>query len=79
MDRKAKRNTMRVFDMTGAALLQPKPEPRHWNPFWYLWMGWQHFAYFFAPPDQCVYCWVLRLFIIGAALGAGGMWWYLKR
>lgn len=50
------------------------------NPFVYLWQGWQHFAWFFCPPgeDPCVYCWLLRLFLIGATLGSVLTYWSLK-
>lgn len=57
-------------------LLQPTPK-RSWNPFHYLWTAWQHFAYFFAPPgaEPCIYCFLFRMFFIGAACGAGVVWW----
>lgn len=61
-----------VFDEP--ALLQKKPQ-FHWNPFYHLWTGMQHVAYFFAPPNGCVYCWVWRMFFIGVACGyALGYW-----
>lgn len=58
------------------ALLQPKPK-RSWNPFHYLWIGMEQVAYFFAPPNGCVYCWVWRMFFIGAGCGAViAHWWW---
>ena len=60
---------MSIHDFTQeAALLQRKP--RWWQlPFMHLWTLWQHFSYFFAPANQCQYCWVLRMFILGLLLG----------
>ena len=60
-----------------AALFQAKPK-MHWNPLWYVWTGWEHFAYFWAPPNNCVYCWLLRLFIIGGGIGAVAAHWWWK-
>lgn len=51
------------------ALLQRKPK-FNWNPFSYLWTGWEHFAYFFVPINGCQFCWALRMFIVGIFIGA---------
>lgn len=73
---------MRTFDLTRpnegeqAALLHvPVKEKISWNPFHYLWIGMEHVAYFFAPPNGCIYCWVWRMFFLGIACGVGlGFW-----
>lgn len=71
----------KIYDLTqpmeDAALLRKKKKISL-NPFHHLWTGYQHFAYWFAPPNGCVYCWTARLFVVGGAIGAGITWLLLK-
>lgn len=65
------------FNPQEAALLRERPKFR-WNPLPWVWTCWEHTAYFFAPPNGCVYCWLLRLYVIGIATGAAAVHWWPK-
>lgn len=77
---------MRTFNLTEGqrssrdrepALLQTPPKKHsQWNPFPHIWTGWEYFAYFFAPASQCIYCWVLRMFLLGIIAGMELMWFF---
>lgn len=62
-----------VFEL--AALVKPKPK-RNYNPFHYIWTGMQHVGYFFAPANECVYCWIWRMWLFGFVVGMQIMYWF---
>lgn len=67
-----------LYDRTNeAALLKSK-----WNVWDKLWLGWKHFLYFFCPPgdpnDVCLYCFLTRIFFVGAFLGGFVMYWIMR-
>lgn len=61
---------MTIVDHTRPAILHRRKPWWKRNPLPYAWAAWEHFAYFWAPANGCIYCFVLRLFILGLLIGS---------